>query len=207
MVGMAKRLGSFGAVASLSVGAVIFVAGCDDGAGLIRGGSDGIGSRTEGAKSADATEDQAEGAVDQLEGVPAIPTRVAGETVTQPPVGVLGQPEDVLAAVVGQLGGTPEATTMERLAKLVADLRDGDGATDVVIGSVTVESDDGAAATDPGQLMSVIVDRLGMADDSMLGEQLIVHGRAATDHDGVELIAVERRVLCRFGVTNDGLCL
>lgn len=221
MVGLAKKTRKLVLTGALGVTAMLVVASCEAPTGVLPGGPGGLdsvlgeGVGGPGAAETTASLDIGKPSVDPLADVPAIPTRAdapvseAGpldeENTTADATGRLGPVTDVTAEVFGRHGGNPEADTMAELADLVVDLRDGDGATQALIGGV--EFVPGRAGSEGAATMRVVVDRLGVPDDSVLGEQLVVHARSTPDGEAVELVAVERRVICRFGATPAGRCL
>jgi hypothetical protein len=108
----------------------------------------------------------------------------------------VGAVEDLTARVVTDHGGTPSAPSMARLAQIVADSLAGDGSA----AAVTV-----AAGPDPGDLTEIVVDSLGLEDDSVLGHRLRVF--AVAESGTFTLRTVEATPLCGRGVDGDGLCV
>lgn len=118
--------------------------------------------------------------------------------------------EDVTANVVGDLGGTPTAATMEALGRIVADSI---ASTDPEVTSrIVISVAPGAGATG-----TVTYDVVDFADDSVAGSRILVTGRQVTSGTlppsgfraavTYELIGVESTSICYRGVTTDGLCV
>lgn len=104
----------------------------------------------------------------------------------------LTHPGDVVD-ITSQLD-VPTTQTMEEVAELVAEQRTGDSS------SASVVIVDGPTE---GDLHEVVVDIVGLADDSIEGERLHVF---ATANGGFTVRTVEATALCARGVS-EGLCL
>lgn len=112
-------------------------------------------------------------------------------------VAFLGATSDVTAEVVGELGSTPRAETMEKLGGIVASSR-GEAEPRPAVTRVTVPQVYAASG-------SVIFDVTGFGDDAQTGERLTI--AATADTNGYVLASVRARALCSRGATTDGLCL
>lgn len=106
----------------------------------------------------------------------------------------LAQPGQV-ADITSELDLPLEADTMEELADLVAEQRASEEPAS------TIEVVDGPHE---GDLFEIIVDVVGMGDDSVLGERL--HIFAVAEGEGYQVRTVESTLLCIRGVS-EGLCL
>lgn len=110
-------------------------------------------------------------------------------------VGYLGGTDDITAAVISDLGATPEAVTMEALGLIVAEsLASTEPPSRIVV----------TVAETAGDLGEVTYDVIGLGDDSVLGLRLHVFGVPVGT--GFGLKTVERTLLCGRGVS-DELCL
>lgn len=98
--------------------------------------------------------------------------------------------------ITSQLGDLPSGTDLVAVAEEVAEIR-----APSAEGNPTVTVVDGPHE---GDLAEIVVDVLGLADDSVLGERLHVFARV--DGDRYTVRTVEAMALCARGVT-DGLCL
>lgn len=122
--------------------------------------------------------------------------------------GQLGVTDIVTDQIVESLGETPTADTMVELATVIGGALAGDEPASRVVVSeapdVFVENQ-----------AYVIVDVVGLGDDSILGYRLVVFAHPTaedwtpTGSGGFTLRSVERTVLCHShrGVSTDGLCL
>ncbi len=123
---------------------------------------------------------------------------VGGDTgwVSSRYVAYVGLTDDVTAQIIEQMGERPTAETMLDLGALVAEHVAGEE-VDVRF-SLTV-------APTVGDLGEVTYDVVGLPDDSVLGVRLHIFGEPGDD--GFGLRTVEQTILCRRGVTIDGLCI
>ncbi len=110
----------------------------------------------------------------------------------------LGATADVTADVVADLGERPRAATMRALGRTVARARL-DGLTEAGDDVIVV-----SAAPRVGDVGEISLDVVDRADDSVVGERLVVFG--TPDGDGFVLRSVESTVFCARGVTGDGRC-
>jgi len=58
-----------------------------------------------------------------------------------------------------------------------------------------------------GDLGEVVIDVIGLGDDSVVGLRLRVFGQPIDTDAGFELRSVEETVLCGRGVSSDGICV
>ncbi|MGF1647627.1 MAG: SH3 domain-containing protein [Kineosporiaceae bacterium] len=107
-----------------------------------------------------------------------------------------GTVEDATARVVTNHGGTPTASAMADLARIVAD---------ALAGGTSVPRVTVAAGPTSGDPAEITVDSLDLEDDSVYGYRLQVS--AAADGSSFTLLTVEATPLCARGVTSDGLCV
>jgi hypothetical protein len=115
-------------------------------------------------------------------------------------VAYLGATNDVTSEVVAALGSAPGGETMVDLADAVAATRS--SSEEPPVPEVTV-----VVAPTVGDLGEITVDVTGYPDDAVLGERLAVFGTPTASGESFALRTVESRVLCRRGVTTDGLCV
>ncbi len=108
-----------------------------------------------------------------------------------------GRTDDATAGIVDTLGATPTAETLLDLARTVA----GTAAADEPPSDVSI-----VAGPDVGDLGEVTVDVTNLPDDALYGVRLHVFATEIPSGEGFELRTVERTLLCRRGVTDDGLC-
>jgi hypothetical protein len=108
----------------------------------------------------------------------------------------LGVTDDITSQL-GTPAELPRAATMTELARVVGEGRAPDAEMDPDIVVVDGPSE--------GDLAEVVVDVLGYPDDAVLGERLRIFARP--DGNSFALRTVEATVLCRRGVTDDGLCI
>lgn len=123
--------------------------------------------------------------------------RVGGVTgwVSAAYVAYIGATDDATAAIVEQIG-RPTTADMESMATLVADhLTESDDLARSVV----------SQAPGQGDLAEVTVDVVGFGDDSVLGVRLRIFAESGSD--GYTLRTVEETVLCRRGVSGDGVCI
>ena len=105
---------------------------------------------------------------------------------------------DRTAAIVASLGTTPTAETMLDLGMIVAAERSFDDPPSRVVVSV---------APTVGDLGEITIDVVGVPDDAVEGERLHIFGQPLESGEGFSLKSVEATVMCRRGVTEDGLCV
>jgi uncharacterized protein YraI len=109
----------------------------------------------------------------------------------------LGATRDATSELVGT-GTPPQASSMEELARQVGDpliADDTEGTAEAVI----------VDGPHQGDLAEIVVDVVGLPDDSVLGERL--HLFAIRDGSAFILRTIEATTLCRRGVTAEGLCV
>jgi hypothetical protein len=114
-------------------------------------------------------------------------------------VAYLGATNDVTAEVVAALDGPAQAATLASLVDVVAGART--ALDEEPVPTVTI-----VVAPTVGDLGEVTVDVTGYPDDATLGERLAIFAMPI-EGEGFGLQAVESRVLCRRGVTAEGLCV
>ena len=109
-----------------------------------------------------------------------------------------GPVDDVTSRLIAdEFGGViPTADSMLELGMLIADAVKSDDPASVI----TV-----AAAPNTGDLGDVVIDVIGLGDDSLFGLRLHVFGQPADDGT-FSLKSVEQWSLCGRGLSNDGLC-
>ena len=117
---------------------------------------------------------------------------------------------DDTAAIVGRIGATPTAATMEALGQVVADSVASDD--EEITSRIVI-----AVAPTSGPTGTVTYDVVDFADDSIAGDRLLVTGRQVTSGTlppsalraaaVYELVSVESTIMCYRGVTSDGLCV
>lgn len=105
----------------------------------------------------------------------------------------VGATDDITAEVTDRLGETPHGDTLEEIALVVAGSR----ASEEPPSEITI-----VAQTAEGDVEDVTVDVVGLGDDAIRGERLVVFG-APTDSGGYSLMSVERTFLCSRGVTEE----
>lgn len=110
----------------------------------------------------------------------------------------LGRTDDITTDVAP--ADRPSAETMVDLGRLVGEDRLGDDA----VPSAGVVVVDGPTVGDLGE---ITVDVIGFADDAVLGERLHIFAEPDSGGESFTLRTVDATVLCRRGVTEDGLCL
>ena len=108
----------------------------------------------------------------------------------------LGGTDDITSQVVSQLGERPTAETMLDLATIVAGAR---ASNDPPSQVVTV------VAPTVGDLGEVTVDVVGLGDDAVRGERLVVFATPDEGGESFTLRTVERTLLCGRGAS-DGSC-
>lgn len=101
----------------------------------------------------------------------------------------IGPTNDTTAAVITQLGYTPEEASVQDLGFLVADTVDND--PDIPTEIVIV-----VAADETGDLAEVTLDVIGLGDDAVRGVRLHVFGMPLESGDGFSLKSVEATDLC-----------
>lgn len=110
----------------------------------------------------------------------------------------LGVVVDVTSQVVDSLGSLPAAETMVDLAMIVAnDRASEDPPSNIVI----------SRAPTVGDLGEIIIDVVGFPDDAVQGERLHIFGQPLESGEGFSLKAVEATIMCRRGVSVEGLCI
>ena len=110
----------------------------------------------------------------------------------------LGDTVDITAQVVDSIGTIPSAETMTDLGMIVANDRASEDPPSNIV--VTV-------APTVGDLGEIVIDVVGYPDDAVKGERLHIFGQPTEDGEGFSLKSIEATVMCRRGVTEDGLCL
>lgn len=110
----------------------------------------------------------------------------------------LGQVNDLTSALFPTPADRPSAETMLELAEAVAGLRASEEPASrvVVVDGPTV-----------GDLGEVTVDVVGLGDDALGGERLVVFGQPGPSGEDFTVRTVEATLLCSRGVTADGLCV
>lgn len=110
----------------------------------------------------------------------------------------LGVTLDITSQIVESTGSRPAAETMVDLGMIVAnDRASEDPPSSIVISSAPIV----------GDLGEIIIDVVGYPDDSVKGERLHIFGQPLDSGEGFSLMAVEATVMCRRGVSEDGLCV
>jgi hypothetical protein len=108
-----------------------------------------------------------------------------------------GQTVDATTRLFPTPADRPQAATLAELADAVAaEVASTEPPSDIVIVSAPQSTDDGG---------EVIVDVIGLGDDSVAGERL--HVFAMRNGDTFALRSVESTVLCARGVADGGLCV
>jgi hypothetical protein len=109
----------------------------------------------------------------------------------------LGPTDDVTSQVVAAVGGLPSAETLVELATDVATVRASvDPASRIVIS-------DGPSVGDLGE---VTVDVVGLGDDSLFAERLVVFATPDESGEGFTVKAIEGTWFCGRGPALDGEC-
>jgi hypothetical protein len=109
----------------------------------------------------------------------------------------LGPTDDVTSQVVDAVGALPTAETLVDLAADVAAVRASvDPASRIVIS-------DGPAVGDLGE---VTVDVVGLGDDSVFAERLVVFATPDASGEGFTVKSIEATLFCGRGPALDGLC-
>ncbi len=101
----------------------------------------------------------------------------------------IGPTTDITAAVIADLGTTPEAETIAELGLLVAEAVDSDPdiPTDIVM---SVDADE------TGDLAEVTYDVIGLGDDAVRGIRVHVFGTPLDSGEGFSLKTIEATDLC-----------
>ncbi len=110
----------------------------------------------------------------------------------------LGVTLDITSDIVDSLGAQPAAETMLDLGMIVANDRASEDPPSRIVVSVSPTV---------GDLGEITIDVVGFPDDAVEGERLHIFGQPLESGEGFSLMAVEATVMCRRGVTEDGLCL
>lgn len=110
----------------------------------------------------------------------------------------LGVTVDITSQIVDSTGSRPAAETMVDLGMIVAN----DRASDDPPSNIVISS-----APTVGDLGEIIIDVVGYPDDAVKGERLHIFGQPLESGEGFSLMAVESTVMCRRGVSQDGLCV
>lgn len=146
-----------------------------------------------------ATGVRATGAARQLPESIWLEVEVDGTTgwVSSAFLAFLGATDDITAQLLEQAGERPSAATLVELAEAVAALR----ASDDSLSRVTI-----SAGPDVGDLGEVTVDVVGLGDDSVFAERLVVFATEDDSGDGFTLRTVEATTFCARGVSGE-LCV
>lgn len=110
----------------------------------------------------------------------------------------LGTTDDITDQLADSAGELPAGETMLDVAEAVVALR----ATEEPPSRFAVIED-----PEVGDLGSVTVDVIGMADDALGGERLHILAEPVPAGEAFVVQSVERLTLCSRGVTDDGLCV
>jgi hypothetical protein len=113
----------------------------------------------------------------------------------------LGATDDITAQLYPSPADRPSAATMEELGERVAE----DAAGPAVEGEAPITITVVAGPT-VGDLGEITVDVTGFADDSVLGQRLVVFAQPDEGGQSFTVRTVESTTLCRRGVA-DGLCV
>lgn len=114
----------------------------------------------------------------------------------------LGVTDDVTTQIATDPADLPLADTMRELGEAVAATRIVEDGSDGPVPGVVVV--DGPSV---GDLAEVTIDIVGVPDDAGLGERLHIFANAGNDGERFAVRTVERTVLCRRSVTDDGFCV
>lgn len=109
-----------------------------------------------------------------------------------------GVTRDITSQLYPTPADRPRGDTMVQLGELVAERVAGDGRPPPEVVVV-----DGPTVGDVGQ---ITVDVIGFPDDAQLGERLRIFAEADPGGESSTVRTVESMLLCRRGVSDDGLC-
>lgn len=110
----------------------------------------------------------------------------------------LGTTDDITEQLADPSGELPTGETMDDVANAVAELR---ASTEPPSRIAIIEH------PEVGELGSITVDVIGMGDDALGGERLMILAEPVPGAETFVVQTVQRLALCSRGVTDDALCV